>query len=102
MFKRIYSAALIFGLAATAPPAVSQSRAFCAPRTEIVQKLTQNFGETPAGSGLQSASQVVEIWASDGTGTWTIFITLANGISCVVASGSDWQALPPAPPGTLG
>lgn len=96
MFKRLFSAALVFGLASTAPPAAAQQRAYCAPRALIAERLTTDFGETLEGIGLQSPRHLVEIWAAPGTGTWTIFVTRADGIACVVASGEFWQDKPAA------
>jgi hypothetical protein len=90
MFKRIFSAALIFGAAAMAPPAISQTLA-CMPRASLVQSLEDRHGERLTGGGLRSATQVVEIWSSDKTGSFTVFVSRADGISCVIATGQNWQ-----------
>jgi len=36
---------------------------------------------------------MVETFASSETGTWTITVTLANGTTCLVASGQNYEAL---------
>jgi len=93
MFKRIISAAMLFGMAATAPPAHAQS---CAPRDRIVERLADTFGEGLAAGGLQSAQQVIEVWAAPETGTWTVLVSRADGIACVLATGTNWHQQDPA------
>ena len=61
----------------------------CAPRAAIVDKLTTKYAEQPAASGLQS-STVMEVFASPDTGSFTVLITHSNGVSCIVAAGTDW------------
>ena len=105
MFKRIFAAALVFGAAALAPPmAIAQSanaipaqanRAACGPRAQVTEHLAQRFGETRRGAGLVSARQIFEIWRSDETGSWTILMTRADGVSCIVAAGSAWHNASP-------
>lgn len=96
MFKRLFSMALVFGAAALAPPAMAQGIA-CISRDVLVEKLTNNFNEEPKGGGLQSSRQLLEIWTSDSTGSFTVFITRPDGQSCVVATGQNWMGMT-APP----
>lgn len=95
MFKRLFAIALTFGMAATAPPAFARS---CAERDDIVAKLQENYAEELAFGGLQktrSAQSVMEVWASKETGSYTVLVTNANGISCIVAVGTDFfEAIP--------
>jgi len=92
MFKRIVTTALIFGMAAIAPPARAQSG--CADRARIVRLLADDFRETPRGIGLKSYTEVIEVWASAKTGTWTLLLSNADGLSCVIASGTAWADAP--------
>lgn len=103
MFKRLFAAALVFGAAALAPPislaGQTQSqygRSICGPRTTLVRKLIDRFGETRRGAGLVDARRALEIWASDRTGSWTVIMTRSDGIACVVASGKHWHSTRPA------
>ncbi|MFY0620289.1 MAG: hypothetical protein JXQ89_01200 [Pelagimonas sp.] len=96
MFKRLMKAALVFGMAAIAPPVFAQSS--CAPRDIVVDRLKDKYTEHMVGGGLaggSSGSAVVEIWSSEQTGTFTVLITNARGMSCIVASGTDYFDLPP-------
>lgn len=96
MFKRIITSALVFGTAALAPPSFAQSLQ-CLPRDALVQKLETGFGEQLVGGGLQSAQQLLEVWSSKETGSFTVFVTRPSGISCVVATGWHWNSVS-APP----
>jgi len=96
MFKRTITAALIFGAAALAPPAFGQSRVACMNRDALTETLTTRYSESLTGGGLQNPSQLLEIWSSPETGSFTVFITRPDGTSCVVASGQNWQSNAPA------
>ncbi len=89
MFKRIVTAALVFGTLALAPPV--QAQVLCAERSVITDRLETRFHETYQGAGLQGTTSLVEIWSSEETGTWTMLLSRANGTSCVIASGQNWQ-----------
>ncbi|WP_171230176.1 hypothetical protein [Ruegeria sp. HKCCA4008] len=95
MFKRLFAIALTFGMAATAPPVFAQN---CAARDHIISKLQENYAEELAFGGLQKtrgAQAVMEVWTSKETGSYTVLVTNANGISCIVAVGTDFfEAIP--------
>ena len=93
MFKRLCSTAMIFGAAALAPPLAAQAQAqgvACLPREALVERLESRYKESPAGGGLQNSKQLLEVWASAETGSFTVFITRPNGVSCIVATGQNW------------
>ncbi len=92
MFKRLICTALVFGAAALAPPVHAQT-VQCLPRTELIEKLTTEYAEEMTGGGLQSPQQLLEIWSSDSTGSFTVFITRPNGVSCIVATGLHWNSV---------
>lgn len=81
--------------AGTAAPA---ARA-CAARGEVVAKLAHRFGETLRSVGLQRAEGLVEVYASEKTGTWTILVTRPDGMSCLLAAGELWEEEPQSAPG---
>lgn len=102
MFKRILGVSLLFGMAATAPPAQAAS---CGDRTAMTEKLQSGYSERLTAGGLQTTrpqATVIEVWSSDETGTFTVLVTHPNGISCVVATGSSFFHIPDseAEPGT--
>lgn len=69
----------------------------CAPREIVVQTLLEEFSETPRYAGLNGDNSIVEMFASDDTGTWTLLVSMANGISCLVASGFNFTEMDAAP-----
>ncbi|EBA17044.1 lipoprotein, putative [Roseobacter sp. SK209-2-6] len=94
MFKRLLSSALIFGMAAIAPPAFANN---CAPREGLIEQLQDSYSESLSAAGLQNSQNtdtVIEVWSSDDTGTFTVLVTHPTGISCVVASGKNYFEVP--------
>lgn len=94
MFKRLITGALVFGAAALAPPAQAQNLQ-CQPRDVLIEKLEGQYSERLTGGGLQSPQQLLEVWSSAETGSFTIFITQPSGLSCVVATGKHWNSVEP-------
>lgn len=65
----------------------------CAQRDVVVAHLAEGFGETRHAIGLGANNAVVEVFASAQTGTWTITVTLPNGVTCLIASGHAFETL---------
>ena len=85
---------LSFGFAVLiAATQMGQAQGACAPRERVLERLGQTYGETRRGAGLSGSQAMVELFASDTTGTWTMTVTLPDGRTCLVASGSDWHAV---------
>ncbi|MBR9863016.1 MAG: hypothetical protein GYB24_06195 [Rhodobacteraceae bacterium] len=95
MFKRLTSSALVFGMAALAPPAAA---APCGPRAELVTYLAEKYQEVRRGAGLSSATRVVELWSSTQTGSFSVLLSYPNGMACVLATGTNWSEAPPFEP----
>ncbi len=83
-------------LAVIGAPSVVAAQPSCAERDFVVQKLTTSYGESFQGGGLQSETKVFEVWFSEEKGTWTILMTNADGMSCVMASGTNWRGAVPS------
>jgi hypothetical protein len=91
MTRDILAASLGFGaLLAATGPAFSQG-ANCAMRQQVLDRLATAYGETRQSIGLGESNQVVEVFASTETGTWTITVTNPNGLTCLVASGQAFE-----------
>ena len=91
MMKRLFTAALIFGAVAQAPPVSAMTH--CAKRDVIVDRLAEFYDESQASIGLSNSRKMIEIWTSAGAGTWTLLMTRPDGISCVIDSGTHWQEM---------
>lgn len=86
----------ILGLAAS--QVAAQTPRNCAPRAVVLDRLAGHYGETRQSVGLGSNNAVVEVFASSETGTWTITVTLPDGLTCLVASGQSFETLAEALP----
>ena len=68
----------------------------CAPRDEMVQRLTVQYRSSLAGMGVRNVDAVMEVWAAP-DGEWTLVQTYTDGRSCIVAMGSNWDMIPRNP-----
>jgi hypothetical protein len=76
-----------------ASTSLSQAQETCGPRDLVIERLTSTYGETRQSLGLGRNNAMVEVFASTDTGTWTITVTTANGVTCLVASGQAFERL---------
>ncbi len=83
---RFLAAALLF--VATSAQATPRN---CYPRDVVVKRLATGYGEARQAIGLNANGSILEIFASAKTGTWTVVITLPNGIMCLMASGENFE-----------
>lgn len=81
-----------------ATEAMAQNARNCGPREAVVDRLAQGYGESRQSMGLGANNAVIEVFASDETGTWTITVTTPNGLTCLVASGQSFETLVEALP----
>ncbi|MEL7149303.1 MAG: hypothetical protein AAGK71_01150 [Pseudomonadota bacterium] len=95
------SSVLIVATALLAPLAAQAQGQNCGNRELVLERLTSKYGESRQSIGMAPKGRVVEVYASTETGTWTITVTMPNGITCLVASGQSFEALdePVAPAG---
>ena len=95
MLKSLSQAAIaaLLVVASTALPlsnaAGADGRAMCAQRKELLASFSESFAEQPTAIGLASTGGVLELLTSE-TGSWTVFITLPTGVSCLIATGESW------------
>ncbi|MEX0310683.1 MAG: hypothetical protein AB3N17_10625 [Tateyamaria sp.] len=96
MTKAIVASGL--ALAATVNAAQAQQARNCGPRDLVVTRLAEGYGETRQSMGLGANNSVIEVFASEESGTWTITVTTPNGLTCLVASGQAYETLAEALP----
>ncbi len=72
---------------------LTQAQQNCADRALVIERLASAYGETRQSIGLAQNNTMVEVFASTATGTWTIAVTNAAGLTCLVASGQAFEAL---------
>lgn len=97
----IVRAAVAIGLALATPIADAQTASTCGDRSQVVERLAERYGETLQSMGMHQNNGLVEIYASDSTGTWTILLTRPDGTACLLAAGQMWEghAAPLTKPG---
>lgn len=60
----------------------------CAMRADFVE-ITKKYKEQLVGRGIAGRS-MIEVFVSE-EGSFTVFSTSTNGVSCMIAAGRDWQ-----------
>ncbi|WP_027256402.1 MULTISPECIES: hypothetical protein [Leisingera] len=96
-YRALPTALTVLTLAAA--PAAAQSRN-CAPRDTVIKRLAEKYGESRQSIGMGQKGMVMETFASENTGSWTITVTTPNGMTCLVASGQSYEVLAEALPNT--
>ena len=88
-------------LLATAGLAAAQQSytMICGQRAQVVAQLETRYGESVRSIGLATQNRIVEVFASDETGSWTITVTTADGMTCLMASGQHFETFAPLPQG---
>ena len=84
---------IIMGLAAftlLAGQATAQQQT-CLPRENIVAALSDKYDEKLVGRGLQGQARLFEVFISIEGDSWTLLQSFPNGVSCIMAAGTDWQ-----------
>jgi len=99
MMKSMIKLTMSLGLTViVAQQAHAQSGRKCAPRDAVIERLAGTYGETRQSIGLGEQGMMIETFASENTGTWTITVTNPNGQTCLVASGRSFEQLAEALP----
>lgn len=93
--KKTIVAATLAALAVAMLATDASAQLACGKRTEVLQHLSDKYQETPVSIGLSSNGGVLEVLTAPTGGSWTILITMPNSVSCMVAAGENWQAVPP-------
>ena len=85
-------------LAMTTDVAAAPSVSNCAPHDRVVTRLNEGYGETRRSVGIAADQTMIEVFASAETGSWTMTVTPPGGLTCLAASGSAFEAVPPMAP----
>lgn len=81
------------GCVAFSVPAAADPRGNCAPHDAVLSHLADKYGETRRSIGLDARGALVEVFASDDSGSWTITLTSPDGVTCMIASGASFETL---------
>lgn len=73
----------------------TQAQMVCGQRAAIVAQLERKYGETRRSVGIQQGRAIIEVYASEATGSWTILVTDTAGLTCLMATGEAYEAVAP-------
>lgn len=73
----------------------------CGPRAAVIDQLERHHGEVRLAMGLAASGRLFEVFAS-ASGSWTIVATAPDGVTCGIASGERFVAVPLPVPGVPG
>lgn len=65
----------------------------CADRAKVIEHLRELYGERRIGHGLAAGGAVIELFVGVG-GSFTLFATTPQGMSCLMATGEAWEPSP--------
>lgn len=88
--RRIACVCLAAVMAALSWPAYGASLA-CSSRDDVLAQLLTKFKEVPTNDGVANNGGLLEVLRTADGATWTIIVTMPNGVSCLVAAGEDWR-----------
>lgn len=63
----------------------------CDESQRLEQQLRAHRDTKPLGHGLRDPDTLMQVWVTPGTGAWVIVQRYANGTSCIVAMGENWE-----------
>lgn len=66
----------------------------CAPHQALTARLADIYGERRQAMGVARGNTVIEVYASDESGSWSITITQPGGQTCLVAAGQGFRLEP--------
>lgn len=89
------SAVYLIALLALAVP--TQAQSVCGNRAEIIKALAGKYMEVPVAHGIAGQWNLAELILSP-SGSWTLLMTQPTGITCILATGQNWEVLIPLPP----
>ena len=91
--KRLLSAAIAACLAVPVSAGTP-----CLPYADLVSQLAEKYGEARVAMGINGqANTLLEVYANDATGTWSVVILTASGTACLAAAGDGFQRVASMP-----
>ncbi|QUS36407.1 hypothetical protein [Falsirhodobacter algicola] len=64
---------------------------YCAAPDMLAADLGEAYQEDIVLTAMNPDGTQFDVWASGAAGTWTVSYTRADGIACVIGSGTDWS-----------
>ncbi len=92
--KNVVTGAAVLLVSALPHAALAQGAMPCGERTAIIERLASKYGEQRQATGLNNSSNLIEVFSSVETGSWTILMTSPEGRTCLIAAGEHWDNSP--------
>jgi hypothetical protein len=80
----------------------SAAQTNCTDRENATATLTERYGEARQSVALDQQGRMVEVWADLDGGGWTLLVTAPGGPTCLVAAGTNYEAVEQEPAGVDG
>lgn len=80
-------------------PTSAHALGHCKDAESAAAHLGKAYQEASVAQGVNAAGALVQVWSTKDGKTWTITIRIPRGPVCLMAQGTDWQAVPWALPG---
>ena len=91
----LFAATVMLGNAIAAKPAAAdEALRLWTDRDVVVEQLAKLYAEAPRALGITADGAVLELFTANDGETWTIVVTLPNGMSQIVATGEHWITRP--------
>jgi hypothetical protein len=90
---RFLATAWMIGMGSAAMAGSPIAEVFCDDRDSLLLKLERSYGAERMGRGMRGPEAVIEVWAVQSTGEWTLVQSYPDGRSCIVAMGENWEAM---------
>src|SRR3546814_2180779 len=74
------------------PISAAASENQCGEHKDVKQLLLQKYNESPVGLGITSQGGLVEVLTASDGATWSIIVTMPDGLSCLIAAGESWRS----------
>jgi len=85
-------------VAAVLISAAAGAEGVCGSRQAALDYLLSRYREVPRAMGLAADGRLVELLVAP-NGSWTLLVSRADGLACVVATGEAWEQVPAPPEG---
>ena len=88
LFMMVTSALLVGSL-----PGESSAQMACGKRADFLAQFAKLYDELPSAIGITDQGALLDLLVS-ASGTWTMMLTVPGGLTCIVATGQQWETLP--------
>ncbi|SHH30321.1 hypothetical protein SAMN04488044_2312 [Cognatishimia maritima] len=87
--RRLGASCTLIASLCTASPLEAEAQ--CGPRDIVLDRLAEIYGENRQAIGLARENTLMELFASQESGSWTITVTTAQGLTCLIAAGQNFE-----------